>query len=146
VKLRRRPPPLAAARRRARDSFTLLEVVIAMGIFFAGIFAILNLVSENLQFARQLNQGEPDLGTVAAELFMEAATNQDLRAGGGAAGDFGELYPGASWSAELHVVLTNSTSRGRNGDPGLYQADITISWPRNNLIKERKTSLLLYLP
>ena len=145
MKLRRRSP-FVTARRRARDSFTLFEVIIAMGIFFAGIFAILNLVSQNLQFARELNEGEPDLGTVAAELVMEVSTNQDLRAGGGTSGDFGDLYPGASWSAELHIVMTNSTSRGRNGDPGLYQADVSITWPRHSQLKERQTSFLLYLP
>lgn len=131
--------------RRGTASFTLFEVLIAMAMFFIGIFAILNLVTQNLRIARELNEGQPDLGTVAAELFMEASTNKDLR-GGTVSGDFGELYPGATWSASVNLVLTNSMSRGRDGDPGLYEADITVSWPRNSLVKERKTSLLMYLP
>lgn len=132
-------------RQRGTDSFTLFEVLLAMAMFFIGIFAILNLVTQNLRIARELNEGQPDIGTVAAELFMEASTNKDLR-GGSVSGDFGELYPGATWSASVNLVLTNSTSRGRDGDPGLYEADITVSWPHNSLVKERKTSLLIYLP
>lgn len=131
-------------RRRGTASFTLLEVVIAMLIFFMAVFAILALVSQNLRIARSLSLGQPDLGTVAAELFMEAATNREMR-GGMLSGDFGDLYPGARWSAEVYVYATNSMSRGREGDPGLYQADITIVWPENDLVKERKTSIWMYL-
>ncbi len=126
-------------------SFTLLEVMIAMLIFFVGIFAILNLVGQNLRIARDLSLGQPDIGTVAAELVMEVQTNRDLRAGGGLSGDFGDLYPGASWSADLFLYMTNSMGRGREGDPGLYQADITITWPKNELVKERKASIWVYL-
>ncbi|MCP5522811.1 MAG: hypothetical protein H7A46_14830 [Verrucomicrobiales bacterium] len=126
------------------DSFTLLEVVIAMMIFFMAVFAILNLVAQNLRIARSLSLGEPDVGTVAAELFMEAATNRDLR-GASTSGDFGELYPGASWAADLKLVVTNSASRGLDGDPGLYEADITVSWPENSVLKQRKSQVLMYL-
>lgn len=147
MKLPRRPALVVALSRNGRGtaSFTLLEVMIAMLIFFVAIFAILNLVAQNLRIARSLSLGEPDLGTVAAELFMEAATNRDLR-GGSTSGDFGELYPGAGWSANLDLVLTNSLSRGQQGDPGLYQADILVTWPENSMVKERKSQILMYLP
>jgi hypothetical protein len=146
MKLTPRNPHQAwsARRRRGTDSFTLLEVIVAMLIFFVGIFAILNLVAQNLRIARSLSLGEPDVGTVAAELFMEAVTNRDLR-GGTTSGDFGDLYPEASWTADLQLVLTNSASRGMDGDPGLYEANITVTWPRNNLLKQRKTQILMYL-
>lgn len=129
---------------RGTESFTLLEVMIAMMIFFMAIFAILNLVAQNLRIARSLSLGEPDVGTVAAELFMEAATNRDLR-GGSTSGDFGELYPDASWVADLNLVVTNSASRGQEGDPGLYEANITVTWPENSQVKQRKAQVLMYL-
>ncbi|RME94528.1 MAG: hypothetical protein D6766_05595 [Verrucomicrobia bacterium] len=143
MKLSRRPSRTAPPRGRA--SFTILEVLIALTIFFIAIFAILNLVGQNLRIARSLSLGQPDLGTVAAELFMVAATNRDVR-GGSLSGDFGELYPGAKWSADLQLWLTNSNSRALENGPGLYRAEVIVSWPRNDLIKERKTELLLYLP
>lgn len=126
-------------------SFTILEVLIALTIFFIAIFAILNLVSQNLRIVRSLSLGQPDLGTVAAELFMVAATNRDVR-GDSLSGDFGDLYPGAKWSATLQMWLTNSNSRALEDGPGLYRAEVVVSWPQNDLIKERKTELLLYLP
>jgi len=29
---------------------------------------------------------------------------------------------------------------------GLYQADIRVEWPRNGLLQEQRTSILLYRP
>ncbi len=139
-----RPMQPGPGRRSQTASFTLLEVMIAMMIFFMAIFAILNLVAQNLRIARSLSLGEPDLGTVAAELFMEAATNRDMR-GGFLSGDFGDLHPGAGWTAEVFLYATNSASRGAEGDPGLYQADITITWPQSHSAKERTTSIWMYL-
>jgi len=138
------PRPRAA--RRGAAAFTLLEVMIAMAIFFMAIFAILGLVAQNLRIARSLSLGEIDLSTVAVELSLQTLTNRDM-AEGTISGDFGDTYPGASWVANLYLVATNAGALGgRNTPGGLYQADITITWPQNNLIKERHTSLLLYRP
>lgn len=144
------PPPALPVHRPARHhaprAFTLLEVMIAMALFFMAIFAILGLVSQNLRIARSLSLGEIDIGTVAVELTLQTLTNRDISEGT-LSGDFGNTYPGASWVANLYLVSSNAglvTGRGTPG--GLYQADITITWPQNNLIKERQTSLLLYRP
>jgi Tfp pilus assembly protein PilV len=138
--------PAARAARRGAAAFTLLEVMIAMAIFFMAIFAILGLVAQNLRIARSLSLGEIDLSTVAVELSLQTLTNRDM-AEGTISGDFGDTYPGASWVANLYLVATNAGAiSGRSTPGGLYQADITITWPQNNLIKERHTSLLLYRP
>ncbi len=140
----------AAERRRLRRghaAFTLLEVMIAMALFFMAIFAILGLVAQNLQIARSLSQGDIDLGTVAVELSLQSLTNRDMTEGT-VNGDFGDTYPGASWSANLFLVSSNAgglrSSRLNQG--GLFQADITILWPKNNLVKEKHASILLYRP
>ncbi len=133
-------------RRRSGTAFSLLEVMIAMALFFMAIFAILGLVSQNLRIARSLALGEIDIGTVAVELTLQTLTNRDM-AEGTISGDFGDTYPGASWVANLYLVSSNAGAVSARGTPGgLYQADITITWPQNNLIKERQTSLLLYRP
>jgi len=56
-----------------RDGFSLLEVMIAIGVFFMGVFAILGLVSSSLENARRLQRPLVDAGAVASWL---ATTNQ----------------------------------------------------------------------
>lgn len=92
-------------------AFTLLEVMIAMGIFFVCIFAILALVSGTLRNARGLQKGEVDAGMVAAQFFK---TNQVTE--GTDSGDFGRLYPDYTWETDTYEADTN----------GLYQVDIVV--------------------
>jgi hypothetical protein len=117
--------------RPAQRGFTLLEVLIAMAIFFAAIFAILDLVTQNLRIARGLGLGEIDFSSVAAELSLTNRLEE-----GSVSGDFGDLRPGASWIADTMLYSSN----------GLYQVDILVDWPENGLVKQRKVSILLYRP
>ncbi|MCD6339090.1 MAG: hypothetical protein J7M29_06905 [Verrucomicrobia bacterium] len=118
--------------------------MVAMAIFFVAVFAILNLVSTNLKILRTLTVEQPDIGSVASELAMAARTNRDVTEGF-LSGDFGDLYPGATWEAQLSAALTNSGRIGR-APGGLYQADVTVKWPKNRLLQEKKLSFWLYLP
>ncbi len=97
--------------RRSRSAFSLLEVMIAGAIFFMAIFAILALVSNLLRNARGLRRAELDAGMVAAQV---GNTNKLYE--GAQSGDFGKLYPGYSWEAEIHEAATN----------GLFQVDIFV--------------------
>jgi type II secretory pathway pseudopilin PulG len=101
-------PPLA---RRAR-AFTLLEVMIACGIFFMATFAILALVSNSLRQARRLRRLDVDAGMVAAQILIR--TNRWSE--GTESGDFGDVYPDCSWRYEASLVESN----------GLMQFDITV--------------------
>jgi hypothetical protein len=102
-----------------------------MGIFFMAIFAILDLVAQNLRIARGLRLGEIEFSSVAAELSM---TNRLTE--GATMGDFGDLRPGASWTAETQLYSSN----------GLFKVDIVVDWPDNGLVRQRKGSILLYRP
>jgi hypothetical protein len=95
----------------SRDAFTLMEVMIACGIFFMAIFAILALVSNVLRNARSLRRAELDAGMVAAQVCK---TNKLYE--GGESGDFGNLYPDYSWETETYEAQTN----------GLWQVDIKV--------------------
>jgi hypothetical protein len=95
------------------------------------IFAILGLVTQNLQIARGLSLGEIDLGTVAAEIGRTNRLEE-----GTLSGDFGETYPGASWVADVFLYSSN----------GLYQADLLINWPQNGLVRQQAGSIWLYRP
>ncbi len=95
-------------------AFTLLEVMIASGIFFMASFGILALVSQNLRNARFLQRPPIDAGMVAAQF---AATNRFPE--GHRDGDFdeAELLKDYSWSAETYEAGTN----------GLMAADMVLS-------------------
>ena len=101
----------AASPLRRFNAFTLLEVLIACGIFFIATFAILALVSNTLRNARILRHVEVDAGMAAAELFK---TNVVFE--GSESGDFGDAYPEYSWER----IYTPAESNG------LWQVDIIL--------------------
>ena len=105
--------PRASSRRsrRSQTAFSLLEVMIASGIFFMSIFAILAMVSGMLRNARSLRRVELDAGMVAAQVC-----NTNKLYEGTDSGDFGNLYPGYSWETDTYEAETN----------GLWQVDIVV--------------------
>lgn len=131
----RRPRAVGTVRARRADlrlGFTLLEVLIAMAIFFMAIFALLQLTSRNLRMARFIQQTpQVDISSIASELSL---TNQLEE--GAESGDFGETLPGYSWSREVFEVSSN----------GLYQVDFTIHWSKDRQSRQYATSILLYRP
>lgn len=110
-------------------AFTLLEVMIAMGIFFAATFGILAVVAQSLRTARMLNQNAPTPGMVAAQQL--SLTNQIEE--GMDSGDFGDLYPDYTWE----------TSTMLYGSNGLYQVDIAV-YHKDAL--DSSMSILTYKP
>jgi type II secretion system protein I len=83
-------------------AFTLLEVLVAMGLFFLAVFAILDATMQGLRAARSLERNVPDAGLVLSQ-FMQAQrvdVEQD-------AGDFEEPYEGFRWSWERQEIATN---------------------------------------
>lgn len=104
----------AVARQRMvpARAFTLMEVMIASGIFFMAIFAILALVSTTLRNARALQRPQVDAGMIAAQ-YMN--TNKFYE--GTMTGDFDEdSLRDYSWQAETYVAGTN----------GLLEADMVL--------------------
>jgi prepilin-type N-terminal cleavage/methylation domain-containing protein len=120
-------------------AFTLLEVIIAMAIFFVAMFSVLQLMSRGLSMARSLQQDTPSPGMIAAELSQMAATNR-LDDGGTYSGDFEflapEIYPGYSWAAQTYQFASN----------GLFKADIVVTGSRNGQPFERSISVFLFSP
>jgi len=94
-----------------REGFTLLEVMVAMLLFFLATFAILDATNQSLRAARSLQVNLPDASMLAADLFLTNRIEE-----GETSGDFGELYPGFSWTSRIHERETN----------GLYQVDFIL--------------------
>ncbi len=113
--------------------FTLLEVMIACGIFFMATFAILALVAGTLRNARALQRTDLDAGMAAALVSQMLKTNREAQAT--FSGDFGDSYPDYSWSAEANPYDTN----------GLLEVNIVLN-KRGSRLPADSISILVYAP
>jgi hypothetical protein len=119
------------ARQKSRAAFTLVEVMIAMGIFFMAMFTILDLMSRSLGAARSLKQSPVDFTEVVYDLVLTNRLQEVSESG-----DLGEQYPDVTWNRDIYLIGTN----------GLFQVDVTIFQPGAGAIAEHKMSMLLYRP
>jgi hypothetical protein len=116
---------------RRANGFSLLEVMIALLIFFLAVFAILDSMSQGLRAARGLQVNLPDIGPLMADLMLTNRLEEGVEEG-----DFGDLYPDFTWTRDTYEVATN----------GLFQLDITVRGFSQNRPFESTTSLLLWRP
>jgi len=114
---------------RGQKAFTLLECMIAIAAFFIAVGAILSLVSQSLQNARYLQRPMVDAGMLASELSL---TNKLVE--GSESGDFGDAYPGSTWTATTTEVLSNR----------LFEVDYTVQPAGNS--RPEKMSVLFFRP
>jgi Tfp pilus assembly protein PilV len=110
-------------------AFSLMEVMIAMGIFFMSVFVILSLVSSSLQNARRLQRPMVDAAMIASELSL---TNKIVEIN--QSGDFGKAYPGYTWTADINEVMTNK----------LFQVDYQVF--NDKKMSVQKMSVLFFRP
>jgi hypothetical protein len=106
--------PVGANGPRLTSAFTLIEVMIALGIFFMAVFAILGVLSSSLHNARLLQDKPVDASPIVAQTWL---TNGVVEGSGG--GDFGDLYPGYTWTS-------NAVARDDFPTNGLYQIDFVV--------------------
>lgn len=125
-------------------AFTILEILIAFTLFFMVGFAIIYLINTNLKILRQLYSQKPDFSSAATELYLALQTNREISSLT-IEGDFGEVYPGASWFATLSIIATN---RGISGGapPGLYNIDVGLKWHEANQLIIEESSFWIFLP
>jgi type II secretion system protein I len=123
--------PIAAKRPRA---FSLLEVMIAIAIFFLAVFAILSLVSTTLANARRLHRPQVDASAVLAHY-----ANTNILIEGTYSGNLSDLlgkaYRDYNWTAEIREVETNH----------LYQVEAIVQVNGNREILS-DLSTLFYRP
>ncbi len=115
---------------RTSRAFSLMEVMIAIAIFFMSTFVILSLVSSVLQNARRLQRPMVDAAMIASELSL---TNQLVETTD--SGDFGKAYPGYTWTADITEVLTNR----------LFQVDYVVQKTGSREVVQ-KMSVLFFRP
>ena len=115
---------------KPQRAFTLMEVMIAIGIFFMSMFVILSLVSQSLANARRLQRPVVDAAMIASELSL---TNQLVEEN--QSGDFGDAYPGYTWTADITEVMTNK----------LFQVDYVVQRSGSREVMQ-KMSVLFFRP
>ncbi len=123
---------LQKQRTRARTfAFSLMEVMIAIAVFFMAIFAILELTSRNLKMARALQQPMADPGAVAA---LVALTNELDEVS--ESGDLGPDHPEVQYTWTATEVSSN----------GLFQVDILVTQPLNGRMVDTPLTVLMFRP
>jgi Tfp pilus assembly protein PilV len=120
----------------ARDAaglaaFTLLEVMLAITIFFMAMFAILGVLTSGVRAASLLRNNGPTAGMILAQL---SATN--VLTEGSDSGTFKDVpvYDGYKWTSNTREVATN----------GLFQIDVVVIDSRGN--QYSMMSALMYRP
>jgi hypothetical protein len=119
--------------RRSRRAFSLLEVMIAIGVFFVGAFAILSLVSQALSNAQRMKHPLVDASAILAQLSMP--TNGVIEGHySGSLGDLlGKNYAGYTYDGYVEEIKSN----------GLCRADFWVYDVKNNREPVARTSTLL---
>jgi type II secretion system protein I len=117
--------------RAGPDAFTLLEVMIAVAIFFMAMFSILGVLSTSLHAASILRSNGPTAGMVAAQLSL---TNKMQE--GSQSGNFEDIpiYEGYRWVAETTEAATN----------GLFRVEIEVINPGGR--PDSALSVMFYRP
>jgi hypothetical protein len=118
----------------ARGAFTLLEVMIAVGILFMCLFAVLALLSNSLATARKLQQHRTiDAGTVAGLIYVQLSNTNQVSEGRVDI-DLEEMYPGYKCDVDLQEAATN----------GLCDIEYRVTDPKRQY--DLHSHFLMYLP
>ena len=129
--------PFSPSHDRCRRAFSLLEVMIAIAVFFVGAFSVLCLISSSLNNVRRLQRPTVD----ASPVLDYWSTTNDLKESHyhGSLGEeylLGKEYRGYDWDLDVTEIATNH----------LYQLDcyITITAGKPEVISHMST--VLYRP
>jgi prepilin-type N-terminal cleavage/methylation domain-containing protein len=117
-------------------AFTLMEVMIAIGVFCVGALAILGLVASVLHGARLLDKPMVDSSVVASEASDTNAL-VDLQTYSGDLSEFlGQTYNGYAYVYGINEVESNH----------LYEVDIAVTSDAPGKPVTSKMSVLLFRP
>ena len=125
---RPRDPVVRPARRGRMPAFTLIEVIVAVALFFMAMFSILALVSRCVDSAYSLQKNGPTAGMVIANFSTTNKLVEDFETG-----DFGEVYPDYTWARQVDFFASN----------GLFMVSVAVLH-KGQL--DSKLSTLLYRP
>lgn len=128
--------PAALRQVRAAAAFTLMEVMIAIGVFCIGVFAILGLVANVLHGARLFEKPMVDAGAVAGEIAQSNALVEVQFASGDLSDFLGTQYKGYTYNYGIAEVQSNK----------LFEVDLALQSDAPGKPVVSKMSILLYRP
>jgi hypothetical protein len=105
-------PQLVGEKKNPFAGFSLLEVMIAMAVFFIVVFAILGIVVQSLGAARALQQQQADCGIVASYFSLSNTLEEGVYSG-----NLDDVVPGYAYEAEVPEPP---------GSNGLYLVNIRV--------------------
>ena len=124
---------ICVSRLGPETGFSLIEVMLAAGLFFMATLAILLLVSATLRNARALQRGDVDAGMAASQVCQLLKTNRQIEISG--SGDFGEAYPDYSFEFASSEYRSN----------GLLRVEIVVK-RRGSISPVDTTTIWVYDP
>jgi len=124
---------ICVSRLGPETGFSLIEVMLAAGLFFMATLAILLLVSATLRNARALQRGDVDAGMAASQVCQLLKTNRQIEISG--SGDFGEAYPDYSFEFASGEYRSN----------GLLRVEIVVK-RRGSISPVDTTTIWVYDP
>lgn len=120
---------------RKNGAFSLLEVMVAIAIFFGAIFAIMEVVSNCLADTRHLERPFTDASVIASYVSLTNKLSEGVMQGD--VGDLlGEAYNGSPWVAETVEAMTNK----------LFAVHIRLEGQGNDKNGQSEMTILLYRP
>lgn len=111
-------------------ALSLIEVMIAMALFFMAVFAILGMVSNTLRNARALHQTSVDAGAIASFLTLSNRLEEGMFSG-----DFGDVYPDYDYSYDA-MLITN----------GLFRVDLLVQGGSGKQPSVSTMTILVFRP
>ncbi len=125
---------------RAGDAgFTLLEVMVAVAIMAIVLVAVYRLHAQTIAMSGAVRfYATAPLLAERAMAELELARSNDL---GGDSGEFGEAFPGFSWSASVETV--DSEYLGQTAED-LKRIDLTVSYNPEGLSYQTRTYRMIY--
>ena len=93
------------------SGFTLLEVMIAMFVFFVVVFSVLGLVVQSMGAARALQRPQPDFSILASALTLSNVLEEGCESGD--FGDLGDEYKDYDWERCIEEYASNGLYRVR---------------------------------
>jgi prepilin-type N-terminal cleavage/methylation domain-containing protein len=121
------------------NGFTLLEIIIALGLISLALIAALQLQAQNLDF-----QSEARFITTATYLAQDRVSkiqSLDNIEPGTSSGDFGDDFPYFRYSQEIEEVLKSDET---NSNERLFKAKVTISLEETPGTKDFSVEIYLH--
>lgn len=134
-----------------QSGFSLVEVMIAIGVFFIASFAILGLVANTISNVRRLQRPPVDAGVLAAELSVTNKLTEG-HTSGNLGEKLGKEYSEYTWDCDVEVappirdaMQALGTTQPTPQSTKLYEIDFAIETIRTREIVS-KVSFFQYSP